>query len=267
MLLGGVASQASWGLRKTSAGPLFWVVFNLKHLPSKALSFAEAEVRRLLQSEGLSGTLPVVTRMDLTTDVGFYSASQARRTLDALSAVTVPRYKLRVYYGKGSKQVESVSWIMGDRVRLRVYDSLANDDGRSIDGFNGLIRFEHQHAPRKAKQVGVDALKGRDLSQLAAAPLSAGESGQLTVGDLRALNDLLVERGGQEPRGDARAERRLGALVRAYLGGQAEWAVKRTAYDRATEMRRLGLSLHPDLPQPVDLGPLLAAVRAAWHPT
>lgn len=266
-VLGGVPSQMNWGLRRTSAGPSFWVVFELKHLPVRALSFAQAEVLRLLQSERLAGAVPVVSRLDITTDVGFRSASRAAQVLDALSATTVSGHKMRVYFGKGSKKVETVSWYVGRRLRLRVYDSLARDAQRGIEGVGGLIRFEHQHAPKKPMQRDVYAIKENDLSQLAVAPLSAGESGQLIVGDLRALNDLLVERGGQEPRGDARAERRLGALVRAYLGGQAEWAVKRTAYDRATEMRRLGLSLHPNLPQPVDLGPLLAAVRAAWHPT
>lgn len=252
-----IAKGTNWGVFDLADGPSIWMDSNLKHLPVGAMRFAEAGVRELLVKQNVAADQPVVRRLDLTTDVGFIDANEAQRTLVALSAVTVAQHKLCVYHAKGSKKIESVSWVVGKSVRLRVYDSLAKDVKRAVHGFAGLLRFEHQHMPTKPNQVPVDTIMDRDLSGLATAPLTVGENGSKIVADLHALNAILKQRGSLTGKGDAKAERQLGTLVRAYLGGRDEWQVKRTADDRATEMRRLGLSLHPDLPEPVDLAPVL----------
>lgn len=259
-----IAKGTNWGVFDLADGPSVWMDSNLKHLPVGALRFAEAGVRELLAEQNITADQPVVRRLDLTTDVGFIDATEAQRALVALSAVTVAQHKLVIYHAKGSKRIESVSWKIGKTIRLRIYDSLAKDPARAVDGFAGLLRFEHQYVPTRPNQVTVDAIMNRDLAPLATAPLALGEDDSRIVADLHALNAILKRRAPATARGDAKAERQLGTLVRGYLGGRDAWNVKRAADDRATEMRRLGLSLHPDLPEPVDLGPILAAVRRAW---
>lgn len=261
-----IAKGTNWGVFDLADGPSIWMDSNLGHLPVGALRFAEAGVRELLDKHNISADQPVVRRLDLTTDVGFGDAVEAQRALVAFSAVSAAHHKLCVYYAKGSKKIESVSWIVGKSIRLRVYDSLARDPKRKVDGFAGLLRIEHQHMPTKPNQVPVDTIMGRDLSGLATAPLTVGQDGSRIVADLHALNAILKRRSPVTSKGDAVAERQLGTLVRAYLGGRDEWQVSRHADDRASELRKLGLSLHPDLPEPTDLGPLLAAVRAVWTP-
>ena len=217
----------------------------------------------VLERENIEALPPVVSRLDLTTDVGFLADVDAQRVLAALSAVTIPGFKLVTYRGRGSSRIESVAWQSAKRIRLRVYDSLAKDESRAVTGFAGLVRFEHQYAPEKRRQLDVATIKTMDLASLSVAPLGTPEAGSRIVGDLAAMNTLLKQMGG-DGKSDVVAERRLGTLVRAYLEGRDAWPSRRVARERMAELRQLGLSLSPELPDPVDLGPVLSAVKSAW---
>lgn len=260
-----LGTSTEWGVRRVRDGVSIWMESNLRHLPIGALLFAQSAVFEVLKRHSIDAADPVVSRLDLTTDVGFVDAVEADRVLIALSSVAVAGHKRVVYFAKGSSRVESVAWISGRRIRLRVYDSVAKDPSRAVAGYQSILRFEHQHAPLKAAQTTAERVQAMELAELAVSPLMSPGNKERAAGDLAWLNATLKRTGGSSGKADAVAERRLGTLVRGYLEGRDGWTSKRSADDRAAEMRRLGLSLALELPEPVDLSPLLEAVKSAWR--
>lgn len=254
----------SYGLDKTPKGVVVWADVDADMAPFETTMFSEFICRELIEQAGVrSHDRPTIRRIDLATDVAFREAIDAQAALDALSAMTVPRLKMRVIYGAGSRRIESIAWFVQRGIRLRVYDRSAKD-GRGEAREPAVLRFEHQHRPRTERRTTLAELPRDDLPRLATAPLVGPAGGQLLVGNLSALHARLVALRESGAVSDQVAERLLGTLVRFAIAGPDAWPRSRTATFRARELRNLGLAYHPQLETPVDLGPILRAVQDAW---
>lgn len=236
---------------------------------------AEGIAAQHLASLGLTVcSPPTVSRLDITTDVEFKSQALAQQVLEAISAVTAPRYKITTYYAKGSRRIETVTWSKTlkkganekTHIQLRVYDRTARTVENPTPETRPVIRFEHQlRQPRASRQRTLSALLAEGFSDLATSPLAIGSTGELVVADLAGMHARLVQLLATGAiRTDAEAERLLGMMARMHGIGPAAWPNARTARRRAARLRELGLVMSPTPPAAIDLGPLLTAVRKAW---
>lgn len=220
------------------------------------------DARRIVNLE--IGETPTINRVDLATDVYFDDPSDAQLALRAFAAMIVPRHKIHVIYGDGSKTIETVSWLNSSGVQLRIYDKTAESGGGG-DLVGTVVRIERQIRRRYRDQWTVSQFYEQDLSKEAIAPLKVGDDRRVLVSDYRGVDAELRERRDQGKTTDAVSEGLLGALVRAYAAGPKAWTNPKTARRRYKQLAKAGIAVDPDLTENVDLGKILAAVQTEWE--
>lgn len=220
------------------------------------------DARRVVNLE--IGETPTINRVDLATDVSFDDPSDAQLALRAFAAMIVPRHKIHVVHGDGSKAIETVSWLNNSGVQLRIYDKTAKSGGRgNLPGT--VVRIERQIRRRYRDQWTVSQFYEQDLIKEAIAPLKLGDDKRVLVSDYRGVDAELRERRDRGRTTDAVSEGLLGALVRAYAAGPNAWTNPKTARRRYKQLAKAGIAVDPDLTERVDLGRILAAVQAKWE--
>lgn len=266
-LLHGTLDKTAVGVDWTPTEFSSWLMLNpaMMH-PRGSMFFLDTAPLRLAEHGIWVPQEETVARMDLAVDIEFRSFDDAQVALEALAALHVPRLRISPEHATGSPALETVAWVGGGkkrRIKLRVYDRDAKA-GKATTRGPRVLRFERQDRRCSRDQLSLASYLEVDHTKTITSPICRSYGERVLVADARGLyREISRMHEAAEIRGAVadRMRRAVAKLNRAGTDLEPTPSIPRKDID---DFRTRGLAFSPTRNVPVDLTPLLAAVRQAW---